>query len=59
MGGICLQDHTLKVWDLETGKIGATFTCDSDALCCSFAGNQIIVAGDRGGRVHFLSLELS
>ncbi len=51
-------DNTLKVWDLETGQALATFTCDSPAYCCAFAnGGRLIVAGDGGGRVHFLRLE--
>jgi len=51
------SDKTLKVWDLETGSVVATFTCDAAALCCAFVTAQGIVAGDRAGRVHFLSLE--
>jgi hypothetical protein len=52
-------DHTLKLWDLETGTVMAAFTCDAPVQCCSFAGAHRIVAGDFGGRVHFLSLELA
>ena len=48
-------DQTLKMSDLETGAVLATFTCDAAALCCALAGARTIVAG---GRVHFLSLEL-
>jgi len=51
-------DRTLKVWDLETGSVVATFTRNADALCCAIAGDRRIVAGDASGRVHFLSLEL-
>jgi WD40 repeat protein len=50
-------DNTLKVWDFETGLLIATFHCDGSARCCAFAGEQRIVAGDFGGRVHFLMLE--
>jgi len=50
-------DNTLKVWDLDTGHCIATFHCDAPALCCTFNGEQRIVAGDRGGRVYFLALE--
>jgi hypothetical protein len=32
------EDHTLKVWDLETCAPLATFTCDSVARCCTLAG---------------------
>ncbi len=35
----------------------ATFHCDAGARCCTFAGNQKIVAGDAGGHLHFLQLE--
>ena len=52
-------DHTLRVWDLETGTPVATFTCDAPALCCAFASAQVIVVGDMAGQVHFLSLELT
>jgi WD40 repeat protein len=52
------EDKTLKVWDLETGAVVATFTCDAAARCCAFAGDRRIVAGDESGRVHFLSLQL-
>ncbi|HMD85706.1 MAG TPA: hypothetical protein VKO18_13510 [Terriglobia bacterium] len=45
------EDQTLKVWDLETGAVVATFSCDAQARCCAFAG-------DDSCRVHFLSLEL-
>jgi WD40 repeat protein len=48
-------DSTLKVWDLETGQPAATFHCDASAGCCAFADNQKIIAGDYGGRLHFLS----
>jgi WD40 repeat protein len=52
------DDHTLKMWDLETGKVLTTFTCDADANCCAFSDAlRLIVAGDDGGHVHFLRLE--
>jgi len=50
------SDQTLKVWDVESGEEIATFTCDGAALCCVFASLTKIVAGDAGGRVHFLEL---
>jgi WD40 repeat protein len=52
------DDQTLKVWDLETEAVIASFTCEAQAFCCAFAGARNIVAGDRGGRVYFLALEL-
>jgi WD40 repeat protein len=53
------DDHTLKVWDLETTRLITTFQCDWSARCCAFADECRIVAGDKGGRVHILSLEVS
>ena len=50
-------DKTLKAWDLATGLLIATFYCDAPALCCVFVDHQRIVAGDGGGRVHFLVLK--
>jgi WD40 repeat protein len=50
-------DKTLKVWDLATGQLIVTFHCDAPARCCACADQRRIVAGDAGGRVHFLALE--
>jgi WD40 repeat protein len=51
------RDNTLKLWDLDSGSLFATFHCDASPGCCTFAGNQTIVAGDAGGHLHFLQLE--
>jgi WD40 repeat protein len=53
------NDRTVRVWDMETGKVLSTFTCGSSVLCCAFADSSgtVIVAGDQGGSVHFLRLE--
>jgi WD40 repeat protein len=51
------SDHTLKVWDLESGLSLATYTCDAAVRCCAFVGGRSIVAGDAGGRAHFLQFE--
>ena len=51
-------DNTLKVWDLESGAVLAGFTCDAALLCCAFAGRDTILAGDAGGRLHLLTLEM-
>jgi hypothetical protein len=46
------------MWELETREVFATFTCDVRANCCAFSNTlELIVAGDAGGRVHFLHLE--
>ena len=50
-------DNTLKVWDLERGTVIAGFTCDAAAICCAFAGADLILAGDEGGRLYLLKLE--
>ena len=38
------DEQTLKVRDLATGTLIATFTCDALARCCVFAGGRKIVA---------------
>jgi hypothetical protein len=51
------DDKTLKVWELETGEVLATFTCDSAARCCTFYDAlKLIVVGD-AGHLHSLCLE--
>ena len=50
-------DKTLKVWDLESGLPVASFHCDTSVLCCAIARERTLIAGDGGGRVHFLVLE--
>jgi WD40 repeat protein len=51
-------DDTIRMWELETGNVSATFTCDGAATCCAFSeALDLIVAGDLGGHVHFLHLE--
>jgi WD40 repeat protein len=52
-------DRTLKLWDLQTGQALATFAGDAALYCCAFADIQTILAGDEGGHVHFLKLELA
>jgi WD40 repeat protein len=50
-------DHTLKVWALEAGTCLTTFYCDGETSCCALS-RGVIVAGDDGGRVYFLALEV-
>jgi WD40 repeat protein len=51
-------DHTLKVWQLETGTCLATLTCDSASQCCAYSDAlKLIIAGDAGGHLHSLRLE--
>lgn len=52
------SDHTVKVWELESGECIATFTCETAALCCAYSdARKMIVAGDDGRHLHFLPLE--
>jgi hypothetical protein len=52
------EDQTLRIWDVETGEVLANFTCDNLARCCALSDAlNLIVAGDSGGHVHFLSLD--
>jgi WD40 repeat protein len=50
------HDKTLKVWEVASGVLLATFTCDAAALCCAFINDRHVIAGDAGGRIHFLEL---
>jgi hypothetical protein len=51
-------DKTLKVWDLDTGAVLATFQADASLYACALAPDGVtLVAGDKSGRVHFLRLE--
>jgi WD40 repeat protein len=52
------DDNTLKVWDLTTGNVIASFTSESAIACSAIAPDGVtIVAGTRSGRVYFLRLE--
>jgi WD40 repeat protein len=52
------DDKTLRVWDLKTGEVLATFTCDGTVNCCAYSHVlMMIVGGDQGGHLHFLRLE--
>jgi WD40 repeat protein len=49
---------SVKVWDLETGTCLAAFTGEGEFQSCAVTpGGQIIVMGERSGRIHFLRLE--
>jgi WD40 repeat protein len=52
------RDNTLKLWNLETGEVIASFTGESPIICCAVAPDGVtIVAGEESGRLHFLRLE--
>ena len=49
---------TLKILDVATRRLIASFTGDSQLNCCAVAPDGLtIVAGEASGRVHFLRLE--
>jgi WD40 repeat protein len=50
-------DQILRVWNLDTGNLLATFTCDGQAHSCTFVSDRKLIIGDTLGRVHFLQLE--
>jgi len=51
-------DKTLKVWDLHSGQVLATFIAESAVCACAAAPDrETIVAGEASGRIHFLRLE--
>ncbi len=46
------------MWDLETGALICTFTCEGHVDCAAVAPDgRTVVAGDAGGRVYFLRLD--
>jgi WD40 repeat protein len=52
------DDNTLKVWDLESGSLIASFTGESSMFSCAVSPDGLtIVAGEASGKVHFLRLE--
>ncbi len=55
---ISASDRTLKLWDLASATVVAAFAADYPIFCCSLSQDgSSIVAGDSGGRVHFLRWE--
>jgi WD40 repeat protein len=52
-------DLSLKVWKLIDGQCLATLTTDRECVSCTFSSDgRTIIAGDLGGRLHFLRLEI-
>ena len=52
------NDNTIKVWDLATGNVIASFTGESPIASCVIAPDGVtIVAGDESGSVYSLRLE--
>jgi WD40 repeat protein len=53
------EDKTLKVWDLDSGGLLATFTCDGASYSCAFINDHKLIAGGADGRIYFLKFEQS
>jgi WD40 repeat protein len=52
------DDNTLKIWNLATREVIATFFGDGSINCFAASPDgKTILAGDSAGRVHFLRLE--
>jgi WD40 repeat protein len=51
-------DHTLKVWDVETGTCLASFMGDAPFHTVALSETMRVFAGDTAGRVHLLELRL-
>lgn len=53
------DDSTLKVWDIESDQIIASFCGDSTLKSCAISpkDGNIIVPGEVSGKIHFLMLE--
>jgi WD40 repeat protein len=48
-------DKTLKVWDLESSCVLASFHYDAPASCCAFMDKRRVIAGDLGGHLHVIA----
>lgn len=52
------EDRTVRLWDLESGSLIATWTADAPTTSCAISTDgRFIVAGDKEGAVHLLKLE--
>jgi WD40 repeat protein len=53
------EDRTVRCWDLRAGRLLATFTGELRMTTCALSPDgRAVIAGDGGGKVHLLRLEL-
>jgi WD40 repeat protein len=53
------EDRTVRCWDLRAGRLLATFTGELRMTTCALSPDgRAVIAGDGGGNVHLLRLEL-
>ena len=50
------NDFTLRVWDADSGEVVASFHADAALVCVAACGEDVLVAGDKDGKMHFLRL---
>jgi WD40 repeat protein len=53
------RDHSVRIWDLESGVELARFTLDAAVRAVAVAPDGVIAAGDVAGRVHMFRLRES
>ena len=52
-------DRTLRVWDITSGNLVTGFVADHSLFSCAVLDKrEIIVAGDAGGNIHVLKLQM-
>jgi WD40 repeat protein len=50
-------DKTVKVWDLPSRQMVASFRGETPIACCAIVRPDLFVCGEKAGAVHFLQLE--
>ena len=52
------KDHTLRVWDIQTGECAFVSTLSSPPRCCDISrDSRTLVVGDELGRLHVYLLQ--